>query len=245
MSETPQFVLADFLGGTLNNPTILTRPSSGQTGSVALYAVLAMVLFAAGIYAGLAVFKPPSAPQLATGSIDGIYFSEPKSIIDFELISDNGAAYEPSDLKGHWSFLYFGYTFCPDVCPLTLAQLSQVASKLDEQSTATAMRYLLISVDPARDTPDRLAAYTKSFGPKFQGVSGEKEQLDKLTKDLGVYYKIHPPESGQDFYLVDHSSTLYLINPDGKLQAIFTPPFTPAGLTEDFLTVQRGYRADS
>ena len=210
-----------------------------QTGLAWAWLLAAAAVFAGGLFFGLQYFTPRAQEPLSVG---GIYFDQPQPVEDFRLAGIDDAEFTADDLRGDWTFIYFGYTFCPDACPLTLAQLSKVQQQLAQQNLDNDVGYLLISVDPARDSPERLKEYTASFHPKFRGTTGEREQLDTLTSALGIYYQIHDPEPGEDYYLVDHSSALVLINPQGRLQAVLTPPFSPAQLTEDFLAIRERYR---
>lgn len=177
-------------------------------------------------------------PPLA---ISGFYLSEPRPLPEFTLTHHSGRPFTPGDLHGHWSFIYFGYTFCPDACPLTLTVLNEVQRKLAQQDADGDNAYLLISVDPKRDTPARLKEYTGFFNPRFQGATGDPRELDRLARQLGVVYMFPDGQEG-DSYLVDHSATLLLINPRGELQAVFTPPQDPEALVRDFLLIRQRYQ---
>ena len=175
--------------------------------------------------------------------VSGVYLNKPQPVVDFTLVNDEGGAFTKAELQGKWTFIYFGYTSCPDVCPTTLALLNKAQQQLASEKADENTEYLLISVDPDRDLPARLKQYVSSFNPAFSGATGEREELDKLTKALGVYYKIYPPEADNEFYLVDHSSALLLINPAAELQAVLTPPFTPATLADDLKRIRERYNA--
>lgn len=196
-------------------------------------AVLALI---GGILLGNWLLRPPPAPP----EIAGFYLPEPRPLPDFSLIHETGRPFTRADFDGRWTFIYFGYTYCPDACPMTLAQLNVVDRQLKEQQADNDTRYLLISVDPRRDTPERLAEYTKFFNPDFQGATGEPEQLDQLAGSMGVLYRVPDDPEDPEHYLVDHSSTVLIINPRGELQAIFTPPQEPTAMTNDFQLI-RGY----
>ena len=146
-----------------------------------------------------------------------------------------------ADLKDQWSLFFFGYTFCPDVCPLTLTQLNQFHKQLAEQSLDEDVAVWMISVDPDRDSVERLKEYITYFNPKFGGATGDRREIDKLTKDFGVHYKIHEPEPGADYYLVDHSTAIIVINPEAHLQAVLTDTSATDKLVKDFLTIRRYY----
>lgn len=199
-------------------------------------AVLALI---GGIMLGNTLLRPPPpAPEIA-----GIFLPEPRPLPDFELIHETGRPFTRADFEGRWTFIYFGYTYCPDACPMTLAQLNIVDRQLKESNADSDTHYLLISVDPRRDTPERLAEYTKFFNPDFQGATGEPEQLDRLTAGMGVLYRVPSDPDDPEHYLVDHSSTVLIVNPEGALQAVFTPPQDPTAMANDFRMIRDYHRS--
>lgn len=200
--------------------------------------LLGAIALGSGIWLGQRLFQPPVPPEIA-----GIHLVPPRPLPEFELIHESGRAFTAADFRGRWTFVYFGYTYCPDACPMTLGQLNVVDRNLAEAGDDTPTGYLLISVDPRRDTPDRLAEYTKFFNPGFEGATGNEDELDKLAGSMGVLYRVPENPEDPDNYLVDHSSTVLLINPDGALQAVFTPPQDPATLTADYRLIREHYRA--
>jgi protein SCO1/2 len=205
-------------------------------------ALAGVVAVAVGILLGRSFLSTTTAPEGAAVEIGGIYLTEPRQLEDFVLTDQDGRPLRPEDFKGHWNFCFFGYTFCPDVCPTTLGQLGAVESALAERGTADDTLFWMISVDPLRDTPTRLKEYVGFFSPRFRGASGESEQIDAFARQVGVYYKIHEPKPDTDYYLVDHSAAILLINPDGALQAVLTPPHTPAKIVEDFDKIRAAFR---
>jgi protein SCO1/2 len=131
-------------------------------------------------------------------------------------------------LQGKWSFVFFGYTFCPDVCPTTLAAFRDVHARLaDTPALFSNVQFVLVSVDPERDTPARLREYVTYFGEDFLGVTGTNDQLDQITRAVGaVYAKVDDGASGN--YLVDHTASVFLVDPEGRLHAVFSAPLEPA-----------------
>ena len=182
--------------------------------------------------------RPPDKLEIA-----GIYIPEGKPLADFALTEAGNTPFSLDNFKGKWSFLYFGYTYCPDACPMALGQLKATDKLLDEKGISQDNAYLLISVDPRRDTPERLAEYTQFFNPKFSGATGAAEELDKLAKPLGVYYEVPEDPEDPENYLVNHSSAIVLINPAAQLQAMFTVPHEPAKIAEDFAAIRQRYEA--
>jgi protein SCO1/2 len=168
-----------------------------------------------------------AAPSLQSGT----FISPPREIVDFNLQGTHGVPATKSSFANHWSVLFFGYTTCPDVCPTTLAQLSDVHKALSNLPAELQPQFIFVSVDPKRDTLEKLSAYLNYFSPDFIGFTGPQPQLDTLTKSLGVPVIIQPLQDGS--YTVDHSASLFVINPQQQLAAIFSPPYEAATLTRD------------
>ncbi|MBI4997584.1 MAG: SCO family protein [Rhodocyclales bacterium] len=143
-----------------------------------------------------------------------------------------------ADLLGHWTLLSFGYTFCPDICPTTLATLNEVKAQLAARGTPVP-QVMFVSVDPARDTPQRLAEYVRFFDPAFIGATGSDAELAGLVKHLGVHYQRHEGPDRQH-YVVDHSAVVYLIDPQARLKAVFTWPHDPATMATDYAQLTSG-----
>lgn len=123
-------------------------------------------------------------------------------------------------LTGQWSLVFFGYTQCPDVCPTTLSMLTQALAQVEASRWPLV---LFISVDPARDTQALLAEYVPAFNPGFHGAAGQDADLAELVKHLGVHYERHVPgPKGQ--YTVDHTASLFLLDRQSRLKAVFSPP---------------------
>lgn len=152
-------------------------------------------------------------------------FNEAPQGGDFTLESAGG----PFSLKaqrGKVVLLYFGYTHCPDICPTTLARIARAFKDLNKDEMAR-VEAVFVSVDPARDTPKKLAAYTKFFSPAIIGVTGTPAQIVQVTKQYGAVYRIGKKTPGGSGYLVSHSANTYVITPDGTLDTILpegTPP---------------------
>ena len=189
------------------------------------WALLAGFAVLIGIVAGLVVLRP-STVQIQSGTL----LQQPRPIADFTLNGSDGKPYTKADLAGHWSLLYVGYTHCPDVCPTTLAQLKAVEKGLG--ADAAKIRFIFLSIDPERDTPEALGQYTHYFSPDFIAVTAPNAQLDALGANLGYVYEKVPGATPQS-YLMDHSSALILINPRAGLAGYLTPPFKTESLVSD------------
>lgn len=137
----------------------------------------------------------------------------------FELETLDGRTVTDADYRGKWLLIYFGYTYCPDVCPTVLNEIGTALNELGP--AAKKVQPLFISIDPARDKAPVMKAYLKSFDPRIVGLRGDGDETEATAKSFHVYYR--PRALGNGQYTVDHSGFLYLIDPRGKFAALLTP----------------------
>ena len=158
--------------------------------------------------------------------------SEPsRAARDFTLIDETGNTFSLGDLKGRWVLLAFGYTSCPDVCPLTLAHLLSVKKQI---ANPDQVAIVFVSVDPARDTPDIMLKYVRHFGEDFKGLTGTKDQIDLAVKAYGAKYEIKKDGSESAAgYTVSHSAFVYLIDSQFRLRLTFPFGVTPNEMASD------------
>ncbi|HZK90546.1 MAG TPA: SCO family protein [Stellaceae bacterium] len=140
----------------------------------------------------------------------------------FSLVDQNGKPFTDADLKGKWQLVFFGYTHCPDVCPTALNDLSLALDQLGAQKKDVGI--VFISVDPDRDTPAVLKSYVDSFGGPIVALTGTPDAVAQAAKDYRVYYAKHPAANGG--YDMDHSALIYVMDPEGRFTATFTPDDT-------------------
>jgi protein SCO1/2 len=199
------------------------------------FAIMCAALVA-GISAALVLnHRDESRVDLATGSA----ISPSRALPDFSLIDDHGRTFAPSDLRGHWTMMFFGYTNCPDFCPTTLSTLAALDRRLKASGAPVRPRIIFMSVDAKRDTPAQLAKYVPYFDPDFVGVTAATQpQIEALAAKLGVGVIITPRPDGS--YSVDHSGAIFVVNPQGRLTAILTGPFTVSALETDFQRIASG-----
>ncbi len=169
------------------------------------------------------------AGVLLVGLVFGVFLSQPYTIrgsvidppipaADFILDSSQGGEFRLSDHQGKFVMIFFGYTTCPDVCPTTLFEMKQVKKGLKENNDA--VEFVFITVDPERDSVEQLGRYLQSFDDSFYGLTASEERLSKVWDDYGVYREIQETDSAVG-YLVDHTSRLYLVDPNGKLMMTY------------------------
>lgn len=198
--------------------------------------IVAALAMAAGIWAARAVLEHNSVQD----ELDATRFPEAREIASFSLIDHNKAVFDNSVLKDRWSFIFFGYTHCPDVCPTTLSVLNSVARKLGDLDED--IRFVFLSVDPERDTPEQLAQFVSYFNADFIGVTGTPEGIEQITRQLGVLHIRAQPEEGASGYLVDHSASVFLFDPDGRYHAVFSPPLSADAIAGDFKKMLQAYQ---
>jgi protein SCO1/2 len=150
---------------------------------------------------------------------------------DFALLDQYGAAVGRSVFEGQWDVVFFGFTNCPDICPTTMTVLGQARRELDARGQNPLPRIVLVSVDPERDTPEAMARYVAYFGDDNLGLTGEFAEIRKLTDALGVFFQ--KAGAGGEAYGVDHSTVVLVIDPEGRLKALFSAPHEVANLVHD------------
>jgi protein SCO1/2 len=165
-------------------------------------------------------------------------FPEPKPLTAFALTDDKNRVFNLASLKGKWSFLFFGFTHCPDVCPTTLAVLARVRDNIARNAAgAEDIQFVFVSVDPNRDTTDKLRQYVDYFEPSFLGVTGDNAQIANLAGQLGAPYRV-AIAPGVENYPVYHSTAVFLLDPRARYHAVFTPPHDVEAISRRFKVVR-------
>ncbi len=181
-----------------------------------------IVLVVAGV--GCQAFAP-------TYEFKGALLDPPLPVPDFELNSTKNQPFHLSDVKGDIALIYFGYTYCPDVCPLTLADVRQAVNKLEQGRER--VHVIFISVDPERDTPEALSRYVSAFDPSFIGLSDDFEKVKEVMKPYGAFAEKETVADSAAGYLVSHSARLYLVGPDQQLLLMYPFGFKSEDLRSD------------
>ena len=173
-------------------------------------------------------------PTLATGKI----LARPMEIDQFELIDQNNAAFNNKSLEGGWTVLFFGYTNCPDVCPTTIYKLAEIKNGIKEDLPSANFNTVLVTLDPDRDSSERLDEYIGYFDETMLGVTGTYENIQSFTSSLSVFYQRINKEEGYDF---NHTASIFVFDKNGLLFATMSPANTIGELTEDFYTILNNF----
>ncbi len=173
--------------------------------------------------------------------VQGFFWPEQKALQAFELTDHHNTPFTLEQLQDQWTLIFFGYTFCPDICPITMSliQEAMVYYQAEAPATLANLQVAFISVDGQRDTPEQLAGYIRFYNDQWVAASGNSDQVDSLTDQLGVPYAIEDHEPGAVNYLVYHTGALFLISPETRLAALLQPPFEARKLASDLLAVRR------
>ncbi|MCP5060046.1 MAG: SCO family protein [bacterium] len=214
----------------------LQRPAEqgANRGVVLVVALVVTGLVTFGAYLSSQV--PSAAPDLGEA---GTILPVPLEIPEFALVDEQGERFDLSRLAGHWSLLFFGYTYCPDVCPNTLQGLAGARRLSEERGQAGAPfpKVVFVSVDPERDSVERMREYLAFFDPTFDGATGSPSEIEPLTRAFGVFHR-KADEEAENGYLVEHSAYVFLVGPDAQLRAVLHEPHAPEEFLETLEFVQ-------
>lgn len=192
-----------------------------------------------GLLAGRQLFPggASAAPELVTVRL----LPEPRPVPAFRLAQADGTPLDPAELQGHWTVVFLGFTHCPDICPTTLAELAVAQRQWEALPGASRPRVLFVSVDPERDSPEATGRYAHHFHPDTLAATGDIPALEAFATSLGmVFMKVPPPEGAPaDQYSVDHSSTLVVLDPQGRMAGLLRPPLQPAAIAADLAALSQ------
>ena len=199
-----------------------------------------LVILIAAVAAGLGLWASQkhfgAAPAEAWPPTQAVrLFDPPRALPDFSLRQSDGTQLVPGELKGHWTLVFLGFTHCPDVCPLTLSQLSQAQKQWETIPEAIRPRVLFVSVDPERDSAKLADDYARHFTDAATGVTADHDRLTPFTRALGMVYMTSPLDDGG--YSVDHSVSVAVIDPDTRLVAQLRPPLDAQRIAADLHTL--------
>ncbi len=187
------------------------------------------------MFLGIAVLVAGSILDRGAPSYHGSLLDPPLPERDFELVSADGPV-RLSELRGRHVAIFFGYTFCPDVCPMTLAKLASARAELGDRGKGLAI--VLVTVDPERDTPERLAEYTRAFGDDVLGLTGSPEDIAAVASSFGIFYERREGDT-EGGYLVDHSATITVLDREGRPRMLWAPQLGVQELASDMRSLLR------
>ena len=192
-----------------------------KSANILIIAIVVISAFAAGIWLGIVPQNRSVAPVIQDTVITVL--PRAKVLEPFLLQTGTGKNFDLDSLKGKYSLLFFGYTSCPDVCPTTMYQLEKLYSILEKDRHQQNFQVVFVSVDPRRDTPDRLEKYVTAFNKNFIGATGQKKQISNLARQLGASYDVEDDGKSKN-YGVSHTDVIFIVDPDARFAAILTPP---------------------
>jgi protein SCO1/2 len=168
----------------------------------------------------------------------GLWFGEQaRALPEFELVDHNRKPLTRKQLNGQWSLMFFGFTHCPDICPVGLQTLADMTRAIDDADVSDALQVYFVSVDPERDSPEILAEYVTYFNPAFRGATAPLEQLTPLTRSLGIAHMIRNKTEASLDYDVDHSAAIILINPQAEYAGLFGAPQNALAMARDMTRI--------
>ncbi len=211
--------------------------------------LLLLILIVTGLLAGnplhLSLYAAPNTPPNTPDAPvlrAAVLLPEPKVFSDFHLLDSSGQTFTLARLKNHWSFVFFGYMNCPDICPATLSIMQQVWRQLREhRAEMKQLQMIFVSVDPGRDQLQQLQDYVNYFDPAFIGVTGNLDEIDKLVNQAGILYGYEDEDEDTGNYVVNHSTQILLFDPQARLYAILSPPFERETIVHDLQSIQQYY----
>ena len=209
--------------------------------NISTLAIVAALALLAGATASWLFSQTNGSNNAPTLKAATALLEQARPLPSFSLVDQNGRQFGNEQLQGHWSFMFFGYTHCPDVCPTTLATLNDTLNAIAQNNDQRNTQVVFVSVDPERDSHKQLKSYIEYFNPEFIGLTGNPSELDGLASSLGILRaKVENPADPAN-YLVDHSATVLLIGPEGQLVALFSAPHEAVTLADDFHNLRRYY----
>jgi protein SCO1/2 len=199
-----------------------------------VYILVAAFAAALGLWAAQYHFGKPAAtnwPQTQAVKL----FEPPRELPAFSLRQSDGTQLVPGELKGHWTLVFLGFTHCPDICPTTLATMAQAQKQWASIPESTRPRVLFVSVDPERDTPDRIGEYAHAFHRDTLAATADLPALENFARSLSMVFAKVAPEDGAptDQYSVDHSAAMAVLDPQGRMSGLIQPPLDARAIAAD------------
>lgn len=203
---------------------------------------VSLCIAVAALVSGLFVFQHVHFKKpVDEASFHGAFLKQPRQVSMFRLEGVDSKPYDNESLKGHWTMMFFGFTNCGHVCPMAMGELARMYRSLEEKQIKPLPQVVMISIDPDRDSMEKLGHYVKAFDKHFYGARGDNEAIKAMGRELGIAYsKVALKDSpNAEDYDIQHSGAVMVFNPDGKLQAFFTGPHKAKNLVEDYQQLVR------
>lgn len=194
-----------------------------------VWAIFSLVLFGFGLWMQFGLHHTTESVRQAT------VLHKPRPLPKFELIATDEKPFDLVRVKGQWTFLFFGFTHCQSICPVTMAELSTMVHKITQQKPNAEPQIVMVTLDPARDDLQSLGQFVRSFYPKFIGARGATRDLQPLLKFFGIAYE--RVAAGKDV-MIEHTGAVMLVNPQGQLVAFFTPPHRAEDMLHDYWVIR-------
>lgn len=173
--------------------------------------------------------------KVDVSQFSGTYLENPRPVNQFSMLGTDQKTFDNSSLQGQWTLIFFGFTNCGYLCPTTMAELGKMYRILEEKGVKNMPHVVMISIDPQRDSLDKLQQYVTSFQPQFYGARGDETLIKKMTREMGIAYAKVENSVDPESYDVQHSGAVMLFNPQGELNAFFTTPHHADLLAKDYM----------
>lgn len=221
--------------------TAASQVKSAMFNRTTLVVLLIALCGGLGLLAAQRFFDAPDASQPALQSVT--LFPQARTLPAFALQQSDGTQLVPGELNGHWTLVFIGFTFCPDVCPTTLAQLALAQKQWEALPESTRPRVLFVSVDPERDTPDRIGEYAHAFHRDTLAATADIPALEAFTRSLSLVFAKVALGDGPNQYTIDHSAAMAVLDPQGRMAGVVTgSALKPAELAADLITLTEAAR---
>lgn len=194
--------------------------------------IIAFIALVLGFGAWLSMSAKPI--ELEVGRWFG---DQAKALPNFELRDQDNRPFGKAQMKGQWNMMYFGYTHCPDICPVSVQAMAEMMEAIDDADVRNAIQFTFVSVDPDRDTPALLKHYVEYFNPTFKGATAALPELKKLTASIGIAHQLEKTSEDQASYLVSHSGAIILLNQDAEFSGIFSAPHDALAMARDITKI--------
>jgi len=210
-----------------------TDPTRQQQRRI-LITVVALIGIVLALFVGVMVRTVLAAPDLKAEleTRSALYFDPPRSVPAVDLVNHHGDAFNTGSFGDRWQLINFGYTHCPDICPTNMMDMAKANEQLAAEGLANQVQMWMITVDPARDTPEKLADYVSFFDDSFIGLTGEIDELQPFAQQLNTVFYSEGRGDENEAYTVAHSDNIAIINPDGEYVALLRPPHRPKQIAE-------------